>query len=281
MLASIHPPHPRLAPALMHIMVLELDGCETHVPPAWSPMLVLYLRGGGALVEADGARAALPRFFLSGAASSARHGVYAPGTVALTVMLRPGVVRAALGVHASEIANANLAMGALTGEERVRAFLAELDALPALDAQIDCFQRFLLDTFRPAATHPIAQSFVAARRRLFQPLVELALQFGIAERTLERRMREDFGLPVRDLRRIMRFGLALRELGERETEWGDLTRLAQEAGYYDQAHMHREFVEFSGLGPLQLIRKIGSDDPAYWVYRIGNKTFDDLFLPGA
>lgn len=265
----------------MHIMVLELDGCETHVPPAWSPMLVLYVRGRGALIESDGSHRPLPRFFLSGAASRARHSVYAPRTQALTVMLRPGVVRAALGVGADEVANANIAMDELTDSERVDCFLVEFDALPSLDAQLASFQDFLLATFKPAATSPVVQAFVAARRRLFQPLVELALQFGIAERTLERRVRGHFGVPLRELRRIMRFGLALRELGERETEWGDLTRLAQDAGYYDQAHMHREFVEFSGLGPLQLIRKIDSDDPAYWVYRIGDKDFDNLFLPGA
>lgn len=280
MLAQILPPLPALSSTLMHIMVLELDGCETHVPPAWSPMLVLYLRGGCSLLGAEGEQR-LPRLFVSGAVMAARHCRYDPGTVALTVMLQPGVIDGALGVSAPDIAGRNLALATCVGPKAVAALLATVDAADELPDRIDCFQQFLLATLRPVARSRVSATFVQARRKLFLPLVELSAQLGIGERTLERKVRQDFGVSLRDLRRIMRFGLTLQRLGEKRTEWGDLTRLAQEAGYYDQAHMHREFVEFSGLPPLQLLKKIASDDPAWWVYRIKPGDFDKLFLPGA
>jgi AraC-like DNA-binding protein len=58
-----------------------------------------------------------------------------------------------------------------------------------------------------------------------------------------------------------------------------LTRLAHESGYYDQPHMHREFVELAGISPAQLIQRISSQDPGYWVYRINPEQAHRLFMP--
>lgn len=244
-------------------------------------MLVMYLAGGGRLFRDDGSTEQLPRLFVSGAVMEARRCRYAPGTLALTVMLRPGVVDTALGVAAEQIAGRNLALEVLLGREVVETFLTQIDAAREATEQVELFQNFLLATLKPARRGAVAEAFIRTRAKLFYPLVELSAQFGIGERTLERRVRRAFGISLRDLRRVMRFGLTLQRLGAGTTEWGDLTRVAQDAGYYDQAHMHREFLEFAGLPPLQLLKKIASDDPAYWVYRIAPEDFERLFLPGA
>lgn len=53
------------------------------------------------------------------------------------------------------------------------------------------------------------------------------------------------------------------DLAAQLVAWGDLTHIVLEYGYYHQVHMHWEFVEMSGLPPIQLLQEISSDDPAY------------------
>ena len=90
-----------------------------------------------------------------------------------------------------------------------------------------------------------------AVRRLALPggarLRELAKNLGVTLRTLERRVTEDTGLGPKPLQRVLRFrtGLRLLELTPR----GEWSGAAIRAGYYDQAHMIRDFRGFAGMPP--------------------------------
>ena len=107
------------------------------------------------------------------------------------------------------------------------------------------------------------------------------LLFGIGERQLERRMREAFGVNLRDARRVVRFGWSLLHIIGMPVGWGDLTRIAHDSGYYDQAHMHKEYLDLAGISPIALLQKIASNDPAYWLYRLSEQDTKKLFLPVA
>ena len=79
------------------------------------------------------------------------------------------------------------------------------------------------------------------------PLRELAANLGVTLRTLERRVKEHTGLGPKPLQRVLRFRNALRLL--EDTRRGDWTGAAIRAGYYDQAHLIREFRGFAGMAP--------------------------------
>ena len=64
-------------------------------------------------------------------------------------------------------------------------------------------------------------------------------------------------LPPKTAARIFRFNRALRLL--RELPAGGLAELAFECGYYDQAHLNRDFRAFAGTSPGELARRIGPD----------------------
>ena len=70
----------------------------------------------------------------------------------------------------------------------------------------------------------------------------VARQAGMSERQFRRRCLEESGLPPKQLCRVLRFRRAF-TLGERGLPWG---LVAAEAGYYDQAHLIRDFREFTG-----------------------------------
>jgi AraC-like DNA-binding protein len=75
----------------------------------------------------------------------------------------------------------------------------------------------------------------------------LARRLGTSPRTLERRVRDATGLSPRALAAVVRFRRAFRRLDAAPV--GTWSRVAVECGYYDQAHMIREFRRFAGEPP--------------------------------
>ena len=75
----------------------------------------------------------------------------------------------------------------------------------------------------------------------------IGAQIGSAERTLRRDVITAVGLPLRTLEGIFRFQGAMARLQAGTVR--DLSRLALEAGYSDQAHMTRAFRRFGNFTP--------------------------------
>ncbi|HEY8455178.1 MAG TPA: helix-turn-helix domain-containing protein [Actinopolymorphaceae bacterium] len=84
----------------------------------------------------------------------------------------------------------------------------------------------------------------------------LADELGYSDRTLEKRFRAQTGLSPKVAARLARFDAARRALGHRALAGSDtsLAALAAEYGYYDQAHLAREFRELAGCPPTFLLR---------------------------
>ncbi|MFJ8042624.1 helix-turn-helix domain-containing protein [Kitasatospora sp. NPDC096147] len=78
------------------------------------------------------------------------------------------------------------------------------------------------------------------------PVARLAEEVGWSRGHLVRRYTEQVGLSPKTTSRVLRFRRAV-ELLPRRT--GDLAALAAECGYYDQAHLTREFRDLAGLTP--------------------------------
>jgi AraC-like DNA-binding protein len=78
----------------------------------------------------------------------------------------------------------------------------------------------------------------------------LAKESGLSIRQLERRFESQVGLGPKRLARIVRFQQVFRAL-ENETNggWADV---AIECGYYDQAHLIRDFQRYAGAPPTRL-----------------------------
>lgn len=96
----------------------------------------------------------------------------------------------------------------------------------------------------------------------------IADRFGITARTLERKVREHTGLPPNVLRRLLRFRRVFRMLDQAPP--GTWARVAVRAGYFDQAHLIRDFRQFAGAAPSDFFRAepelsraiMGGDDEA-------------------
>lgn len=75
----------------------------------------------------------------------------------------------------------------------------------------------------------------------------LARQLRTTERTIERRVQERVGLSPIMLKRVLRFRRAFQWLDRAPR--GDWTGIAANAGYFDQAHLIRDFRQFAGAPP--------------------------------
>lgn len=87
------------------------------------------------------------------------------------------------------------------------------------------------------------------------PVAELAAETGWSARYLNARMRAETGLSPKQAARVFRFARARRAIA-RATRGGSGATLADVAaacGYYDQAHLAREFRQLAGCPPSQWV----------------------------
>ena len=86
---------------------------------------------------------------------------------------------------------------------------------------------------------------------------KISEQLGWTRKRLVRAFRDEIGMPPKVIARVLRFRKALAEFNVQTIV--DFSQLAAESGYSDQAHMIRDFKDFSGLTPAELIRVYSPD----------------------
>lgn len=87
------------------------------------------------------------------------------------------------------------------------------------------------------------------------PIETLAADAGISCRQLERRFLTEVGLGPKLLSRILRFQQVFRAVDANEPSW---PTVALECGYYDQAHLIRDFRQFAQQTPTMVFAESNS-----------------------
>jgi AraC-like DNA-binding protein len=173
------------------------------------------------------------------------------------VQLRPGGVTALLGVPAAALAGRSVGLASLWGDGA--ATIVERLAAAPRHRRAPLLEQLLLDRLARATADPHRGAALAMRRiattggRL--RVGELAGELGVGERRLEQVFRDHVGLSPKAASRLMRFRAAV-DLLQRtpRPSWADL---AHDAGYYDQAHLVRDWKAVSGLAPTAFAASAG------------------------
>lgn len=84
------------------------------------------------------------------------------------------------------------------------------------------------------------------------PVGELVSDTGLSQRHLSRKFQEYVGLSPKEYLRVSRFILSLDHL--KKYPLLSLTEVAYKSGYYDQAHFIRDYKDYTGYTPGQVVR---------------------------
>jgi len=176
----------------------------------------------------------------------------------VAIELTPVGSRALLGVPAGALWNTSLEL-----DEVVPAVRAELwERLQGAEAWADRFSacdevlgRLLRDDPLEPALRRSWQLLVASAGTV--PVAELARSVGWTRQHFARRFAGEFGPSPKLAARVVRFERARRLL---EAPFLSIAQVAAGCGYYDQAHLSRDFAALAGCPPARLL---GEDLPSF------------------
>jgi AraC-like DNA-binding protein len=176
----------------------------------------------------------------------------APAVPIVGLRLRPGAAGSALGLPASELRDARVALEEVWG--RAATDIAErLDDAAGVDAQRRVLEEALLA--RRAAMEEPDPLVLAAAGVLGRPrsrVRAVSERLGVSDRQLLRRFQAAVGYGPKTLDRVLRLQRFLARAGAVGGGDESFARLAVELGYADQAHLTRECVVLAGATPRSL-----------------------------
>lgn len=168
-----------------------------------------------------------------------------------------------LGFPLSEVYNQVVALDAVWGRwaSEIR---EQLYAAPTIEAGLALFEKLLHDLARETLH---GQNLVEHSISLINQnhgtlsIRELSDQLGISQNHLGTLFKRIVGTSVKELARLYRFEHVLRSIDQMyPIDW---TLIAQQFGYYDVSHLHKDFAAFTGHSPtnyLHLRQRVHTED---------------------
>jgi AraC-like DNA-binding protein len=180
----------------------------------------------------------------------------APGTTVVGVRFRPGVAPTILGPPASELVDLHLEVDRLWGRA---ASLAE--ELAGADGPASAARLLEDEVVRRAADAATPDPLVTAALGRLEPWLPAGVatrtsDLFISPRQLRRRFSSALGYGPKAYQRIRRFQGFLALVQGLHDHDLRLARLAQRAGYADQAHLTRESSRLTGLTPRAFLEEM-------------------------
>jgi AraC-like DNA-binding protein len=224
------------------------SGTDTHLPFPNIP--VIFGFGAPMHMRGDGTEHTT---FVAGMFESPSVGEMRGPGIGIQVDFTPIAAHRFLGVPMHELANRTVELDDIFGAD-ARDLVDQLREAPSWTRRFALIDAFLIARMgEPEAATGVAWAWHRlAKTRGAASIGELASELGWSRRHLVEKFREEIGLPPKAVARIMRFTYARRMLERSPACAG--AELAYRAGYYDQAHMIRDFREFAGATPAQLVR---------------------------
>jgi AraC-like DNA-binding protein len=171
------------------------------------------------------------------------------------VHFRPGGAFPLLGVSPAELVDSCIEIDDVWGTDGRNLRDQLLEASSALE-RLQLLEAALLRRLRDARTgHPAARVALEAFRSGGSDLrvAEIANRVGLSHRGFIEVFEREVGLTPKLFARLQRFHRAKRQLAASggPPSWA---AFAVDCGYFDQSHMIRDFVSFTGISPTSYLR---------------------------
>lgn len=217
------------------------DGCVEVILNFGSPFREL---------REDGRAVTQPGYFVVGQMTRPML-IAANGCVELIgVRFHPGGALPFFAIPMSELTNQVVELDALTGKLN-NDLIARVGETKLLTDKVNLLQTLLAKKVNGSTDGSLSDLVTSMMARHGHVSVdELAVEANISNRQLERRFQRDVGLSPKLLCRILRFQQVFRALDQDDANWAVV---AADCGYYDQAHLIRDFQQFAGQTPALLL----------------------------
>ncbi|HKR15122.1 MAG TPA: AraC family transcriptional regulator [Pyrinomonadaceae bacterium] len=168
----------------------------------------------------------------------------------LGIRFHPGGTSAFLRLPMNEVTDQVTELGSLS-RELERELLHASEDLGSLPEKMAAVESLLMRCVLTSASVPSSMDLAAriVRSAGLISVDQLALDAGISNRQLERRFMREVGVGPKLLSRILRFQQVFRAVERSDSAWASI---AIECGYYDQAHLIRDFNQFAQQTPSVL-----------------------------
>lgn len=243
-------PSPHLSHLIRHFLVLESDHVELmdhHFFPDGNSGMVFHY---GSPFKQH------PDSFIYGQVSKFLH-IQSTGKIGmLIVVFQPYGSHLLLGIPAHELSDELIPLSELW-KTAARDLEEQVISAPDNGKRIEILESFLSKKSGlcleadPIITQSL--SMIYADHGL-SPIHELNKTLQVSERQLERKFKAHIGVSPKNFSNIIRLQFFLKLFRTTSSE-KNLTEIAYESGYYDQAHLIREFRKNVGLSPGQYIFK--------------------------
>jgi AraC-like DNA-binding protein len=168
------------------------------------------------------------------------------------VHFKPGGAASLLGVPAGELANTHVELEALWGRRSVELRERLCDAAQP-SQRLRILEQALIGSL--PCSPGVRGEVAVALGRLGAPGVEVgdvARQVQLSHRRFIELFTEQVGMTPKRYARVCRFQRALSLVtGKGAPAWA---HVALDCGYFDQAHLCRDWAEFTGFSPTELVR---------------------------
>jgi AraC-like DNA-binding protein len=168
-------------------------------------------------------------------------------SLVLGVHFNPGGAGSVLGVPPGKLANRHVGLDDLWGENATE-LRERLCAAPSVQQRLELLDQALVARLPDRPQRRLAVS--AGLAELDHPGVEvghLARELDLSRRRFIEVFTEDVGMTPKRYSMVRRFQRALaRALQSPPTAW---VQIALECGYFDQAHLCRDWAKFTGMSP--------------------------------
>lgn len=247
-------PIPELRPHISWFYILEYQvpgGDFFELPATANPASALVFNYGDRyhLSNSHYQRELLPRHFFSGISTEPYQVSLRGRTGSLGVIFRTNTFQEICRLsHLDTLLDKRLDAELLLGK-KMDGFPDALAEAPSPEDKIRLANIFFLNLFKPklqALSTPDHIMSTILNARGFLNMDDLAARYHISPRHLRRLFSEHTGLSPKFYARLKRFGYARYRLGTAGFNWRELLTTN---GFYDQAHLIKDFKLFSGTLP--------------------------------
>lgn len=259
-------PVPSLRTCIRNIIFGEFTSTDSHLPATPDVQLVIYLRGAAALLEPASAMP-MPLAFIAGPCLTPRRFRVDIGSRFIGITFRPAGLSSCFGMPANLFFERIVALDDALPHDTVARLMDDLYRAASMHAAVAAVEAFLLRCLRDGGKREPALPALGLER-LLMPAAALADGLSLGTRQLERRFLVNYGMPLRDCRRLARFSAVLAQLLTGTPAAVNMARIAVDAHYVDQAHFTRDFRQFVGDTPGRFLKAKDEEDSIYSLWRL-------------